>query len=233
MSKSIRRKEAIGTLLEAGQWLRRNPVLLLASALYGLLDALADIPGFLGFLFAVAALLALVAVDGLCHAIGSQEARGTDSDLGRAATAVLYRYPSLFALTIVYGVAVAVGLVLLVLPGLYLGVRLSLALPACVIDDRGVIESLETSWDAAAGSLVKLFGITLLGSLFVAGGTLVTVLVPDLDTGVAIAVTAVLAAFVSPVVQLAYARVYLENRPSSGPDAGGSDERAKSEWIAT
>lgn len=233
MGESIRRKGVVGTLAEALTWLRRHPVLLVAYILYGLLEALIEVPGILGGLFAVVALLVLVYADGLSHAIGAQEVKGEHDGLGRASTAVLYQYPSLFALTVIYVLAVAVGLVFLVLPGLYLAVRLSLALPACVIDGRSTVESLETSWAVAEGDLTKLFGITLSRVLVFVGATFVAALVPDLDESVAIAVTVVLTAVVGPVVQLAYARVYLENRPRSAPDADGDDRREKSAWIAT
>ncbi|ELY66993.1 DUF7847 domain-containing protein [Natrinema versiforme] len=222
MVEVLRRIGTVGTLVTATEWLRRNPVLIVVFLLCGLLKAFSNGPGTLGLLVTVAAFLAVIYVDALAHAIGEQEALGESSDIARASTAVRQQYPSLFGATVVYVLAVEIGLIFLLLPGLYLAVRLSLAFPACVIDDQDAIESLETSWTAAKGNLVKLFGISLARAIVFVGGVGMVLVgtdisVTDLGDGLApasLAVTVVLTAIGSPIVQLAYARVYLENRPT-------------------
>lgn len=88
-----------------------------------------------------------------------------------------------YLLTILFfWVAVGVGLVLLVLPGLYLASRLFLA-PVLVID-RGLdpVAALKRSWDLTDDVLVEvvvlglfLGGINLVGAMFAGLGLLVTV----------------------------------------------------------
>ncbi|WP_222918454.1 glycerophosphoryl diester phosphodiesterase membrane domain-containing protein [Natrinema sp. SYSU A 869] len=241
MEQHLRRKGSIGTLVAATEWLRRNPVLIVIFLLYGLLEAFSNSPGTLGLLFAVAAFLAVIYVDGLAHVIGEQEARGASSDIARASTTVRQRYLSLFGATVVYVLAVAAGLIFFVLPGLYLAVRLSLAFPACVIDDQDAVESLKTSWTVADGNLAKLVGISLTWLFVFLGGMVVAFVatdlsVTDLNEGFSLtyfAATVVLTAIGSPIVQLAYARVYLENRPHSETDAGETDRREQPSWGAT
>ncbi|WP_436344613.1 DUF7847 domain-containing protein [Natronorubrum sp. FCH18a] len=239
MSTTLQRKGTIGSIGDGIEWVRRNPILIGVFFLYGTLEFVAEILGPAGFGLSVVGFLVLLYLDGLVHVIGEQEATGATSDIGRASATVLGRYVSLLGIAIVYGLVVFVGFLFLVLPGIYLGVRLSLAFPACVIDDRDAFESLSTSWDVAKGNLLKLFGISVASFLVIAGAGLVTALL----TGVGdefyltfLGVSAVVTAVVSPVVQFAYARVYLENRPlekSAGTedDAWGSttDDGTRSE----
>lgn len=64
------------------------------------------------------------------------------------------------------------GFFLLVFPGIYLGIRLSLAAPACVIDDLGVRESITQSMRATSGQTLFTYitlgnlGVIVAGSLF-------------------------------------------------------------------
>ncbi|WP_306052271.1 glycerophosphoryl diester phosphodiesterase membrane domain-containing protein [Natronococcus wangiae] len=235
MSETLRRKGVVGTLGDAIAWLRRNPVLIVIFFLHGLLELLGELLGSVGSLLGLLGFFVLLYIDGLVHVVGKREATGETVDLGRASSTVLGRFLSLIGIAIVYGLAVVVGFVFLILPGVYLAVRLSLAFPACVIDEQNTFESLSTSWSVAKGNLFKLLGISLASFLVVAGAGIVTVLF----TGVSdefylafLAVTAVLTAVVSPIVQFAYARVYLENRPDSDSASTAGDRRDDS-WEST
>nr|WP_267902765.1 glycerophosphoryl diester phosphodiesterase membrane domain-containing protein [Halovenus carboxidivorans] len=53
------------------------------------------------------------------------------------------------------------------LPGLYVGSRLFLAFPACVLDGEGVVDSLSTSWDLTSEISLKTLGLLVLASLSV------------------------------------------------------------------
>jgi hypothetical protein len=133
-----------------------------------------------------------------------------------------------------YVVAVTVGLILVILPGIYLFVRLSLAFPACVIDDRDALESLKTSWAVAKGNLLKLFGITVLSLLVIGGAGIATALFTGFGDGFFLAFAAVgalVGAVLSPIVQFAYARVYLENRPA--PETEPGDGLDDDTWGST
>ncbi|MFC4988856.1 glycerophosphoryl diester phosphodiesterase membrane domain-containing protein [Saliphagus infecundisoli] len=219
MDGTLRRKGVAGTIGDGIEWLRRNPVLIVLFFGYGLLELVGEFLGFLGGLVTLLGYLVYLYINGLVHVVGRDEAMGDPVDLGRASSAVLGQFVSLIGIFIVYVLAVGIGFVLLIIPGLYLGVRLSLALPACVIDEKGVTESLETSWSVAKGNLLKLFGIFLISFLIVVGTAIATLLVTGFGEGFYLAflvVSAVLTAVVTPIVQFAYARIYLENRPGSG-----------------
>lgn len=68
--------------------------------------------------------------------------------------------------------AVVAGLVLLVLPGIWVGVRLSLT-PFVLLDRReGVVASLKGSWALTRGRFWPLLGLVLLSILVVVAGAL-------------------------------------------------------------
>ena len=73
------------------------------------------------------------------------------------------RLPALLAAGIVAGLGIAIGLVLLIVPGLYLLTRWCLIPAVIVIEKRGAGESFDRSWQLTRG-----FGWTVFGSLVVA-----------------------------------------------------------------
>ncbi|MFB6310982.1 MAG: hypothetical protein ABEH64_07345 [Salinirussus sp.] len=74
---------------------------------------------------------------------------------------------NLLAGTILYGVAVVIGLVLLVVPGVFLAVALFFFNYEIVIEGENAIDALVNSWSLTDGHRFRLF---LLGGLFVALG---------------------------------------------------------------
>jgi hypothetical protein len=73
------------------------------------------------------------------------------------------RLPALIAAGIVAGLAIALGLVLLIVPGLYLLTRWSLIPAVIVIEQKRAGESFDRSWQLTRG-----YGWTVFGSLVVA-----------------------------------------------------------------
>ncbi len=73
-------------------------------------------------------------------------------NLGAAAGQAIGRYLYFLVTSIIVSVAVSIGLVLLVIPGIYLAVKLSLAPVEVVVGKKGVVESLKSSWDATNGN---------------------------------------------------------------------------------
>lgn len=67
----------------------------------------------------------------------------------------------LLVATLVGGIVIIIGLILFVLPGIYLGVRLALYPAAVMVDDKGPIEGLSESWDRTGGHFLTVFGFQL------------------------------------------------------------------------
>ena len=150
----------------------------------------------LALLTAVISLLA----NGIVFLIAADDRVGRTRSLTEAAEASLRRLPALCVGTAVAGILVVVGLVLLVVPGVYLAVKFALGGPAMVIDEQGPIEGLLTSWHTVTGQFWMVFGVVVLcaialllvGSIPVIGELLVAIAV-------------------LPVVAFALAMVYLDS----------------------
>ena len=85
---------------------------------------------------------------------GSVERGSTSNSLG---VRVLLTLLAAF----VAGLAIVVGLLLLVLPGLYLFTRLYLVVPAVMLGDDGPLEALGNSWDRTEGDVLTVAGVAL------------------------------------------------------------------------
>jgi hypothetical protein len=68
----------------------------------------------------------------------------------------------LFGVIVLSGLAVLGGLLLLIIPGIYVGCRLLVSVPVALIEKRGPRESLSRSFDLTRGSAGRAFVIVLL-----------------------------------------------------------------------
>jgi hypothetical protein len=95
-------------------------------------------------------------------------------ETGAALRLAFARYGRALAAAIITGLVVFVGLLALVVPGLYLLSRLWLVMPAVTADDgagEGLLGPLKASWRATQGEALRSFGIFLIviaGSLLLA-----------------------------------------------------------------
>lgn len=232
MSTALDRQNAITTLQTAAGWLRETPALAGLFFVVALLNAtgqLTSIAAIGGSL--LGSLLGLVAA-GVVHVTAADKVSDRVPDLANNAEAVVGRLLALVGIAIVSGILTFVAALFLIIPGIYVGLRLSLAPAACVIDDLGVGDSLSESWDVAQGNLLKLLGIQLATGL--ASVAVLAVLVVATGSGAALTepgtsalfvpfvLLAPVTAVIGPITQFAIARVYLENR---GPD-GTTDDAA-------
>ena len=229
MTTRLPRKNSVDTMREAFEWLERNLALIPVFLVVGLVDGLSEVSALFGLL---GSLLLLVA-NGIAHRFAYAEAQERATTIGDEVGHVLGRLLSLVGAALIYAVVIAIGLVLLIVPGIYLGLRLSLTFPAIVIDDESAFDGLGTSWNVAQGNLLKLLGISLLAFVAVFSTAFVAAIVGVTVESVAIValVSAVITAVVAPIVQLSYARVYLENR--SGTESERSDRGDDDPWGST
>ena len=84
-------------------------------------------------------------------------------------------YPDAVGGMLVYGLAVTVGLILLVVPGLIAMVRLAFT-PYLIVDrELGPIEAVKASWEATRGHGWSLFGLLVVSVFILVGGLLLLV----------------------------------------------------------
>ena len=144
---------------------------------------------------------------GIAFLVAGDDHRSVDrSQLARLAV-VIRRLPALFVAAVLSLLAISVGLLFLVLPGIYLAGKLTLAGPAIVIDGYGPIEGLRYGWNAATGQLVSVLGLLAVG--FVA--FVLVAFLPVVGELLAIIV-------VVPVVSLGIGTLYVESGIESSPN---------------
>jgi hypothetical protein len=130
--------------------------------------------------------------------------------------------PALIASGVLAGLGIALGLLLLIIPGLFLLTRWFLIAPVIVLEGRSAGESFGRSWELVRGHGWDAFGLILLTLVAAAiGGGVLSALVrvvlaplPDFFAGWAasIVVNSLIAPFVALSWTLAYYR--LADRPA-------------------
>lgn len=87
----------------------------------------------------------------------------------------LQNWGRLFFTFLLSALAISVGLMLLVLPGLYIAVRLGLANQVCLLERKSPIEAIKMSWAGTADlfwtlakGLAIIYGLLFIGELLVA-----------------------------------------------------------------
>ena len=98
----------------------------------------------------------------------------------------LWAYPQyllrMIGASILYGLIVLVGLILLIIPGIYLALRLQFYSYYIIDKDAEAIDSLKMSWKVTEGNMINIFLFTLLlvalnilGAIALLVGLLVTI----------------------------------------------------------
>ena len=86
-------------------------------------------------------------------------------------------YPRAFGQSLLYGVSVILGLVLLVVPGIILALRWSVVLPILISRDTRVTDSLRQSWKMTSGNELPMLGIFALAFIPLLLGSIIGVFV--------------------------------------------------------
>ncbi|MFC7069111.1 hypothetical protein [Halobaculum lipolyticum] len=189
---------------------RENPVLVGLFLLAGLL-------GFVPFVGGLLAFLATTFVLGMAYVLVADDVRLQARGLNAIAADVRERYVTLLVVSLAYGLAVVVGLIALVVPGLYIAARLAPALPVATLGDRGAADSLREGWAMGRGNVLRLFGVFLVVFVLqaIAAGILALISTDLATTGIS---AVVLNAISGPILAAAIAHVYFESRDADGDE---------------
>ncbi|GIE95755.1 hypothetical protein Ari01nite_32200 [Paractinoplanes rishiriensis] len=190
-----------------------------------------DAATFFGALFGIFALFLIPVVLGLITQLAAlrylvQLALGQPITIGQALRSVLGRAPALLGWAIVAGLIILVGLILCVLPGLYM-IAVVAVLPAIVLLEPGkglgrAFELFHADFGAALARIATLMGITI--GISFATSFILGALTPATDPAVATVVLTelVTAAFsvaigivFSPMLLTAYADMRARKEPFS------------------
>lgn len=78
------------------------------------------------------------------------------------------RFGSVLLISILVGLAVFVGLILLIIPGIFLAVMFSVAIPALVVENRRGTDAMGRSWNLVKGHFWHALGLFLVTFIVVA-----------------------------------------------------------------
>lgn len=119
-------------------------------------------------------LLGVLLVSGFTTIVVSKAVLGERIGFGQAWERLRPMLPALLGLTLLTSVLIAVGLLLFLLPGVWIGILLSLAVPALILEHGTITGSLKRSrelvrnnWWRIFGMIVALIGISMVVQLVV------------------------------------------------------------------
>jgi hypothetical protein len=151
--------------------------------------------------------------------------RGTEPELGRALRIAARRFPAVLGAVGLYVVGVTGGLVLLVVPGIWLLVLWYFAAQAAVVEEAGPTAAVRRSAELVRGSWWRVFGLILATSLlFGVGSAIVTSIVGQAgSTALYVASLIVVEALAASLTGIFAALLYYDLRLRHGrPDADRS-----------
>jgi hypothetical protein len=176
-------------------------------------------------LAAVVAVLAVAVVAGALTRAALAAAAGRDLGVGGGYRYAIGRAWPLLQVLLLTWLLVTIGFVLLVFPGVIVGVQLAVAVPALVAEGGRGRDAIARSWNLVGGRWWRTFGAILLTWLLVAvtvglvGGAVGLVgdgwLAQTVAQAIAVALT-------MPLVALVGALLYLDLRDRPRPTAAGA-----------
>jgi hypothetical protein len=135
-----------------------------------------------------------------------------DKSVGELIESALPAVPALIGNGILKGIAVTIGIVLLIVPGLILLTIWAVTGPAIVIERRGVIDAFSRSWELVRGQAWMVFAIILVTFLLTQGITYLLGTIGDsvADTAGYIIFQAIAGALTAPITGLIAAILFFD-----------------------
>jgi hypothetical protein len=121
--------------------------------------------GVSGLVAALAGLLMYFVLTGAITRAVAAEVVGEDPGVEQSYRFGFHRLGSVLLLSVLVGLATVGGLILLVIPGIYIGVRLAVSIEALVIEGRRGTQAMSRSWELVGGHWWHAFGTLLVAGL--------------------------------------------------------------------
>jgi hypothetical protein len=123
--------------------------------------------GIAGLLAALAGILMYLVLTGAITRAVAAEVAGKDPSLEQSYRFGFHRLGSVLLVSVLVGLATIGGLILLVIPGIYIGVRLCVSIEALVVEGRRGTEAMGRSWGLVGGHWWHAFGTLLVAALLI------------------------------------------------------------------
>jgi hypothetical protein len=156
--------------------------------------------GISGLVTALAGLLMFFVLTGAITRAVAAEVVGEDPGVEQSYRFGFHRLGSVLLVSVLVGLATIGGLILFIIPGIYIGIRLAVSIEALVVEGRRGTQAMGRSWELVGGRWWHAFGTLLVAGLLTG---LVNALITAPFSGTSWLVQAVVAA-VATVITLPY-----------------------------
>jgi hypothetical protein len=121
--------------------------------------------GIAGLLAALAGILMYLVLTGAITRAVAAEVAGEDPSLEQSYRFGFHRLGSVLLVSVLVGLATIGGLILFIIPGIYIGVRLCVSIEALVVEGRRGTEAMGRSWGLVGGHWWHAFFTLLVAAL--------------------------------------------------------------------
>src|SRR5207249_8513985 len=175
------------------------------------------LPGFFATLIPLISSIIIVSIvfsaiaQGSAIKMASEQIEKGQTDLGRSVRFTASKLPWIWALSIVVGIIVFLGLIALIIPGIILAIMYSLALPVLLIENRGVLDSMGKSRQLVSHRWLKTFATFLvLAIIVIIASAIVNAITGPLGIAGPV-VNGILSAFYQPLFPILMTVYYYSN----------------------
>jgi hypothetical protein len=123
--------------------------------------------GIAGLLAALAGILMYLVLTGAITRAVAAEVAGQDPSVEQSYRFGFHRLGSVLLVSVLVGLATIAGLILFIIPGIYLGVRLCVSIEALVVEGRRGTQAMGRSWGLVGGHWWHAFFTLLVAALLV------------------------------------------------------------------
>jgi hypothetical protein len=156
--------------------------------------------GIAGLVAALAAVVMFLVLTGAITRAVAAEVAGEDPSVEQSYRFGFHRFWSVLLVSVLVGLAVIGGLVLFIIPGIYIAMRLAVSIEALVVEGRRGTQAMGRSWELVGGHWWHTFGTLVVAGLLT-GVVNAVITAPFGDTGWFVQAVA---AAVATVVTLPY-----------------------------
>src|SRR5512132_2673758 len=121
--------------------------------------------GIAGLVAALAAILMYLVLTGAITRAVAAEVVGEDPSVEQSYRFGFHRLGSVLLVSVLVGLAIVGGLILFIIPGIYIGIRLCVSIEALVVEGRRGTEAMGRSWGLVGGHWWHAFGTVVVGGL--------------------------------------------------------------------
>src|SRR5512132_351727 len=121
--------------------------------------------GAAGLVAALAAILMYLVLTGAITRAVAAEVAGADPSVEQSYRFGFHRLGSVLLVSVLVGLATIAGLILFIIPGIWIGVRLAVSVEALVVEGRRGTQAMGRSWELVGGHWWHAFGTLVVAGL--------------------------------------------------------------------